>query len=195
MSPKVKLNKEIDIQVFDEVYTPSEDSYFLLSLIELAGSERVLEIGCGSGMISLHCSARGCDVLSVDKNEKAVRNTKENVEANDLNLRVKKSDLFSSVTQERWDLIIFNPPYLPRDRYLDEDERWDGGKEGDEVVTEFLEKGRFYLEDDGKIYLCYSDLAPEKNIKEKIEAHYEIVENERKEFFFETLHGVCLKLK
>jgi len=191
----LKLNKELNISVHEGVYTPSDDTFLLLEMMTVDGDEKVLEIGCGSGIISLHCSVYGCDVLSVDKDQKAIENTITNAKQNDIDITVRKSNLFSNVTENDWNIIIFNPPYLPEDDLLKEDNRWDGGKRGDEVVVEFLQEAEDYMRGDGKLYLCYSSLSPTDLIKEVMGKKYEIKKEERKEFFFETLYGVELNKK
>jgi len=41
------------------VYPPSEDSILLIRCLDVAPGEKVLEIGCGSGIVSLHCAMAG----------------------------------------------------------------------------------------------------------------------------------------
>ncbi len=188
----MKIDNELDIEIYEGVYEPSDDTFLLLSMIDVNGGEEILEIGCGSGIISLHCSAQNCDVLSVDKDERALKNTKTNARKNDLNISVKKSHLFSNITKDDWDMIIFNPPYLPKGGILPEDDRWDGGKRGDEVIVRFLEDAGEYLKPDGKLYTCYSSLSPTERIEELIEKKYRITKIEQKDFFFETLYGLEL---
>lgn len=188
----MKIDKDLNFEIYEGVYTPSEDTFLLLSMIKLEGHEKILEVGCGSGIISLHCSAHGCIVLSVDKDEKCLKNTEINAKKNDLDISVKKSDLFSNINEDDWDVIIFNPPYLPKDDILPEDHRWDGGKRGDEIVVKFLEEAEDYLKKDGKSFICYSSLSPTERIEAVIEERYEIANLEKKEFFFETLY--CLEL-
>ena len=188
----MKIDKELSIKKHDGVYLPSDDTFLLLEMIEVDGYEHVLEIGCGSGIISLHCSARGCDVLSIDKDKKAVKSAKINAEKNNLNISVKISHFFSNIDKTDWDTIIFNPPYLPNDDFIPNDDKWDGGKRGDEVVVRFLEESDDYLKDHGELYTCYSSLSPTDRIERIIERKYKIDKLEKRDFFFETLYGLKL---
>jgi len=188
----LKIDKELNIKKHDGVYLPSDDTFLLLEMIEVDGYEHVLEIGCGSGIISLHCSARGCDVLSVDKDKRAVKSAKINAEKNNLNISVKISHFFSNIDKTDWDTIIFNPPYLPNDDLIPNDDKWDGGKRGDEVVVRFLEESDDYLKDHGELYTCYSSLSPTDRIERIIERKYKIDKLEKRDFFFETLYGLKL---
>ena len=58
-----------------EVYPPSEDSILLIESLDIRRGEKVLEIGCGSGVVSIHCAANGAEVTSVDINPRAVELT------------------------------------------------------------------------------------------------------------------------
>jgi len=191
----LKFDEDLNIEIHEGVYAPSDDTFLLLNMIKVDDHDKVLEIGCGSGAISLHCSAQGCDVLSVDKDQRALKNTKMNAEKNDLDIAVKKSHLFSNILDDDWDIIIFNPPYLPRDEILPQDDRWDGGKRGDEIVVRFLEEAEDYLRIEGKLFTCYSSLSPKERIERVVEKRYEIASVEKRKFFFETLYGVELKNK
>jgi len=57
-------------------------------------------------------------------------------------------------------LIIFNPPYLPKDPKEPEDSRiaTTGGKKGGELITLFLKQAKKYLAKDGTIFLITSSL-------------------------------------
>ena len=189
----MKIDKSIKIKVDEGVYSPDQDSYLLLDLIEVEEEEKVLEIGVGSGFISLHCLKKEADVTAVDKSDKALKNTKRNAEINGLDLRIKKSDLFSDI-DDKYDVIIFNPPYLPKHEGLEIDDRWDGGERGDEVTMEFLENVENYLEKHGRVYLCFSDMAPLDNIKSYISQNFDVINKKEQRFRFENLYTYELKL-
>ena len=65
----------------------------------------------------------------------------------------------------QFDLIIFNPPYLPEDKREPKDSQLQttGGKKGNEIINEFLKQAKNHLEPDGKIFLITSSLSPEIN--------------------------------
>ncbi|MFH1053229.1 MAG: hypothetical protein V1740_02315, partial [Candidatus Woesearchaeota archaeon] len=68
-------------------------------------------------------------------------------------LNAIRSNLFSNINKtNRFDLIIFNPPYLPEDKREPKDSRLNttAGKKGYEIVIKFLQKARKYLRKDGK---------------------------------------------
>ena len=78
----------------EEVYTPEEDTFLLLkaALAEARPEDRVLEIGCGSGFISLELALRVRSLLATDINPHAVRATKAKaIEAKATRVRESRS--------------------------------------------------------------------------------------------------------
>jgi release factor glutamine methyltransferase len=75
--------------------------------------KRLLDMGCGSGLLSLVAAQKGAKVVSVDLNDLALKNTVSNAQSNNLDLKAIKSDVFEQVSGE-FDFIIVNPPYYPR---------------------------------------------------------------------------------
>ncbi|MGH9640947.1 MAG: methyltransferase [Terriglobales bacterium] len=86
----------------------------------------VLDMGTGSGVCAVFAASHARRVVAVDINAAAVRCAVINVLLNHLehNIEVRLGDLFEPVRSERFDLILFNPPFLrgtPRD---DRDRAW-----------------------------------------------------------------------
>jgi release factor glutamine methyltransferase len=172
------------------IYEPSDDSYLLLSCVDVKRGEKVLEIGTGSGLIALHC-AKVADVTATDINPHAVAMTKENAQYNGLKLEVVRSDLFEAI-KAKFDVIIFNPPYL-----LEGDEErvgdgenwlsraWEGGESGEEVVLRFLFQAKDFLRPDGRIYLLLS--AANEKALDVVSKSYKSKKLDEKKLFFETL--------
>jgi release factor glutamine methyltransferase len=78
-----------------------------------ASARRVLDLGTGSGVGAVAAARAGCAVVAVDINPAAVRCTRINVLLNDVEARVsiQQGDLFAPVIGDRFDLVLFNPPY------------------------------------------------------------------------------------
>jgi release factor glutamine methyltransferase len=102
---------------------------------------QVLDMGTGSGVCAVHAARHARRVVAVDINPAAVRCASLNVALNGLErqVEVRLGDLFAPVAGERFDLILFNPPFLrgpPRDerdrawRSLDVAERFAAGIRG-----------------------------------------------------------------
>ncbi len=166
------------------VYEPREDSFLFagfLETLELKG-KKVLEIGCGSGLLSILCSKKGAEMTAVDISPQAGAITKENAEKNGCKIKTVQSDLFSAV-QGKFDLILFNSPYLP----VNESPEWSAGR-GSELILDFITGCHAHLLPNGKVLLLISSLTgPEKVIKafESESLSVRIVGEEK--LFFEKL--------
>ncbi len=175
--------EEIKIENFEGVYEPAEDSWLACNYLpEELGS--ALEIGCGSGIISIHLAKRGNTVTSVDINPKAVNATKFNANQNQVNIEVLEGDMFEKVKGRKFDFIVCNSPYLPPTEEYNDPElalAVEGGPTGSEFTIELLSKAEEYLKTGGNIYLIISSKMKNLNVNWK----REIIREEK--FFFERL--------
>lgn len=151
----MRYRKEIDIEECEEVYPPKEDTFLLLGSLDIMPGQRVLEMGCGTGLISCHIAAEGGDLTAADVNPRAVRCTRENLRRNGLPGEVVESDLFAHI-DGAFDLIVFNPPYLSVDEEGLLEKAWAGGREGVDVLVPFLAEARERLNKGGRIVLLLS---------------------------------------
>lgn len=99
-----------------------------LSKYDLKGKQ-VLELGAGSGMISLFCANKGAFVNSSDISLTAVENVKLNAKMNNCDITVFHSDLFDSIPKQQFDFIVINPPYFPKDAENESELAWFCGSE------------------------------------------------------------------
>jgi release factor glutamine methyltransferase len=76
---------------------------------------QLLELGAGSGLISIYAALRGGQVVASDINPVALRSVRENAEFHGVNIQTIESNLFSSIPHQHFDYIIINPPYFPRE--------------------------------------------------------------------------------
>ncbi|MBM3200144.1 methyltransferase [Candidatus Woesearchaeota archaeon] len=163
------------------IYEPAEDSLLLQKHVKKYAKGKVLDLGSGSGIQALTALKKTKDVLAVDINPKAVDTLREK------GLKAEVSDLFSNV-KEKFDLIIFNPPYLPRDDEEPEDSAviTTGGKEGYEVIERFLQHAKKFLTSEGRILLVCSSLTGDvEKLFKKYSYRFKKLEEEK--IFFERL--------
>ena len=77
--------------------------------------KRILDIGTGSGCIGLSL-AKAFDtahVTAVDINTQALELAQQNAESNGIkNITFTKSNLFENINNQKFDLIVSNPPYI-----------------------------------------------------------------------------------
>ncbi len=148
----MKIDSSLRYHVHEGVYPPAEDTYFLIKCIQVK-QEKSLDMGTGTGLIALHMARQGAQVTAADKSSQAVINAQENARINNLEIRVIESDLFSHI-RECFDVITFNPPYLPPSG--PRDISWDGGQGGIQVAKRFLAQAQDHLNKKGRIYLLLS---------------------------------------
>ncbi|AYK16125.1 MAG: HemK2/MTQ2 family protein methyltransferase [Methanosarcina flavescens] len=186
----------------DLVYEPAEDSFLLAdaALIEAKPGMHILEIGTGSGFVSavLLANLKDIRLVATEINPHAVRCAKMN------GIEVIRTDLFKGLKprhqETRFDLILFNPPYLPTSKE-EKIPGWlnyafDGGTSGRETLDRFLDEVRDYLKPGGKILVLISSITGMEAVKEKMEKLGFVVEVvARKKVSFEELIVVRGKLR
>ena len=164
----MKLDTEIQIEIAQDVYSPSDDTLLMISAMNPQTGQSVLEMGTGSGIIALHCAKAGCKVTAADISENSLDCAKNNAEINNLKINFIQSDLFSNIT-EKYNMIIFNPPYLSgKDAEVlavDDKRQLIGGEIGHEISVKFMEQAIQHLADNGRIYLLTSTETSEKVIQ------------------------------
>jgi release factor glutamine methyltransferase len=151
------------IHLLPHVYEPAEDSFLLVDALidNINDGDRVLELGCGSGIVSLFAQNRASFVVVTDLNPHAVRCASKN------GLNTVRTDLFEGI-KGQFDLIVFNPPYLP----TSDEERlsgWDslmleGGKNGRQNIERFIDGLGDYLSPKGRVLLLVSSLTGIKEV-------------------------------
>ena len=145
-----------------EVYPPAEDTLLLAGAVGRPPA-RVLELGTGSGLVGVLCALGGARVVATDINPHAVRLARRNAELNGVSIEVAAADLFGGL-RGRFDLVVFNPPYLPTgpedltgDRWLDASV--DGGPDGLGPARRFLGGLGRHLATGGRALIVVSSLS------------------------------------
>ena len=173
------------------IYEPSDDSELLAKYVKKYAKGKVLDLGTGSGIQAEIALKFTKDVLAVDLD-------KESVEyVNKKGIKARVSDLFSNI-KEKFDLIIFNPPYLPEDKLEDEESKkiTTGGRYGYEILGRFFSQVNDYLNKNGKILIVFSSLTNKDKIDNIIkENNFKFKLLEEKKIFFETLYCYLIENK
>ncbi|PIU62735.1 methyltransferase [archaeon CG07_land_8_20_14_0_80_38_8] len=180
------------------VYHPLEDSFLLQKWVaKFSKGKRVLDMGTGSGIQAITAFEAGAEkVIGADLDSKSVIKAGKNANARNARIEFRQSNLFSNIrSDEKFDLIIFNPPYLPYDENLPGDIDLSGGEVGNELSIEFLKQARDYLENGGFILLISSSISNPFEIFSNAESLgyvYEILEDTT--LNMETLYCVKFEL-
>ncbi|MCW4010808.1 MAG: class I SAM-dependent methyltransferase [Candidatus Bathyarchaeota archaeon] len=181
--------------VASEVYEPAEDSFLFAENLQVAVGARVLDMGTGSGILAILAAEQASEVVAVDVNPYAVRCANQNAKRNGVASKVSfvQSDLFASLAETvKFDMILFNAPYLPSEQGEDASwlgRAWAGGIAGRQIIDRFISQSANHLEKDGAILLMQSTLS---NVAESV-AQFKVLKMEAKPVarlelpFFETL--------
>ena len=153
------------VRPFYGVYAyPSPLTHFELLIEWLEQHQRrksALDLGTGCGVVSLILSrVSGVEeVVASDVSPNAVYGATEEFKRHNLNIEVVQSDLFQGLKGRRFDLVVFNPPWLP----LPEDE-------GPRSV---MDGGNFYPKD------LFSRSLGSHSGDDSVEYPYSIIANSR----------------
>lgn len=170
------------------IYDPQEDSYMLEEQVKKYAYGKVLDMGTGSGIQGI-AALKNDDVENLifsDIKFECIKHVKKIV--NDKRAKFIVSDLFNNINKkEKFDTIIFNPPYLPEDEY-DKSIHNVGGKKGYETIVRFLRQAKNHLTDDGIILLLFSSLSKKNVIDKKLKEDYVYELVSERSFFMEKLY-------
>ena len=153
-------------KVTKDVLIPRDETELLvvraIESVRERGYKKVLDIGTGSGCIACEIAFyTDAQVLGVDISSDALRIALENSES--LNLQNKaifrKSDIFSGVNEgEKFDLIVSNPPYIPKGTVLQKEVTFEpeialfaSDEKGIEFYEKIINGAKKYLNENGKI--------------------------------------------
>jgi release factor glutamine methyltransferase len=137
------------LAVFPGVYKPIENEQSCVEYCHVG--DRVLDLGCGSGVCAVFAAEVAGEVVAVDVSPSAIENTKESCRRfGRNNVTVKPSDMFANV-EGKFDLILANPPYLEAD-FADEEEQF---ATSTRYLPILFAEARKYLEKDGRLLVQY----------------------------------------
>jgi HemK-related putative methylase len=206
---------------FENVYVPSDDTFMLLDYfksnitnsyfdeIDVNKIKNILDLGTGTGIIAiffelikLQYQNFNPKIYASDISEAALKCAMSNQKSNKVNDEIVflHSNLFNSFPdrlKKTFDIIVFNPPYLPSSQLIKEDTTkekidysWDGGVEGYEVFIDFLKGAIFFLNVNSE-HSIYSITSSRSNLKELNKKINELGFNNeivgRKHVFFEDI--------
>lgn len=148
-----------------DVYEPAEDTFLLADNLDVLDGERVLELGTGCGLLAILVAGIGARVVATDISPLALACARKNADAHGVSdlIDFRLGNLFEPIDDEKFDLVIFNPPYLPvRDDEAigdDIDLAWEAGPEGRAVIDPFLDELSSHLVESGRAIFVQSSLS------------------------------------
>lgn len=155
----------LDLLVDKRALIPRYETEILVDLIinDNSNNKKILDIGTGSGAISLALSKNLKDskIIGVDISKNAIDLANENkIKLNINNVEFKESDIFSNI-EEKFDIIVSNPPYinkkdfekLDKKLYYEPQNALYGGEDGLYFYKKIIKNAKNFLNKNGKIYL------------------------------------------
>jgi len=138
--------------VQDGVLIPRPETEILVenaeTILKSIEKPKVLEIGVGSGIISVMLAilVKDIEIVAVDINEKALKLAKSNAIKHGVEEKITfiKSNLFTSIPEMHFDMVISNPPYIADDYKLPSNVKFEptnalfGGNIGDELLKDII---------------------------------------------------------
>lgn len=166
------------------IYEPAEDTFLLAKHIKdyiKDKNAKVLDLGCGSCYLAIEARKYSDNILAADINPEAVELAKEK------KIKFVQSNLFSNI-KDKFDLILFNPPYLPEEKQEANESSLitTGGMQGFEIIEEFLKQAKQHLNKDAKILLICSTLTGDvESLFKKHNFKFKLIDKESA--FFEKI--------
>ena len=121
----------------------------------LAG-KRILDLGCGSGLVALCAAKKGAIVTATDISEAAVSCTRQNAAANQLDVEVLSSDLFDRLQGRYFDIIAVNPPSYKKEPRTAEERAWYAGTNY-EYFQKFFSQLKIVYREGTAVYIILSE--------------------------------------
>lgn len=153
-------------------------------------NKSLLELGCGTGAISVFASKNGALVTASDINPVAIKNAELNAKSHEVNLLTIQSDLFESIPEQTFDFILINPPYYPRNPKDDAEKAWFCGA-AFEYFDRLFDSLKSYINHPSEVYMILSEdceithiqmMAKSRNLK--MEVVKEVVQQGEQNFIF-----------
>ncbi|HEX7307244.1 HemK2/MTQ2 family protein methyltransferase, partial [Lentzea sp.] len=147
------------------VYAPQDDTDLLVEAMHAAAipaGARVLDIGTGTGALAIAAIRAGAaEVTGVDVSRRAVWTARVNAALQRLPLRVKLGNALEVVADERFDLVLANPPYVPAASACvatGPARAWDAGLDGRQLLDPLCARMHDLLAPGGVLLMVHSAL-------------------------------------
>lgn len=165
----------MDLLRLPGVFAPISDSWMLADAMRREGlgpDDRVLDLCTGTGVLALAAAESGADVTAVDVSRRAVATVWLNARRQRAHVRVRRGRLFEPVAEDRFDLIVSNPPYVPStDEELPRSgasRAWAAGRDGRRVLDQLCDEAPAHLTPHGRVLVVHSSLIDQDATVERL---------------------------
>lgn len=180
--------------VLPKVYEPAEDTFLVAENLDVGENDVVLDLGTGCGILGVLAAKKAKKVVATDISPYSVRCARDNARQNGVfaKMDIREGSLFEPLRKsERFDVIVFNAPYLPTSDSEKKswiNKAWAGGRGGRDIIDPFLCEVPKYLKKWGRIFLVQSSLSDvDKTIRQFEESGLDAMVIAEKKFPFETI--------
>jgi len=132
--------------------------------------QRFLELGAGSGLISVYAAKNGATVTATDINPVAIECLRRNCDQNKVKSEIILSDLFASIPEQSFDIIAINPPFYKKQPQALADHAWYCGENGEYFEQLFTKLGK-YIHQNSIVLMVLSEECDIKMINEIASRH------------------------
>jgi len=133
---------------------------------------RLLELGCGSGALSLLAARDGWDVTGADIEPVAVSAAQANAALNGLNATFKVSNMFSAFRDETFDVLLFNLPFYHKSTAQDDERTL--SDVGGGLARIYFDEAHGHLRPGGRLVFSWSNCS-DARLLERDDWRFEVV--------------------
>tara|TARA_B110000037_G_scaffold222668_1_gene298768 strand:+ start:7271 stop:7933 length:663 start_codon:yes stop_codon:yes gene_type:complete len=155
---RVNIKKKLLAKTYDQTSLVLKKTLYIYYKVKKKHFANYLDMGCGQiailGQYQKIINPE-TNVTSTDIYKDFLINAEENAKANNLDIKFVNSNLFENIT-EQYDLITFNPPYVPlsfKKKELLYNKITFSGEKGTDTINQFLQKASEHLKKEGLIFL------------------------------------------
>ena len=166
--PRKYTYEDSFVMVHPDVFPPqlTFSTKVLLDFIKPLALENksVLELGCGSGIISIYAATKGALVAATDINTTALEFLKKSAVENNVPIEILESNLFEKLENKSFDFIIINPPYYPKTPKSIQEKAWFCGENFEYFEALFFQLPNYIIATN-EVYMILSQDCELKKIK------------------------------